>query len=423
MRRGRTRRRRAVFQPRGALRIASALLLGLAGCARLPAQETVLLAPRIEAFWEGTDGALHVQAGSRLLRLGESLEQSMELPDGIRFFDRGGRLELVDAAGSSLSPPFRPQAPWMRFPSREPPARLPLLLGRDGRWVPGRGAHGFFDGEAWRTVEPAAGGRADVGWGIGDTMEVVEALPHALSWPSPSGEPRLLLGLGAAFLLHARSGTRPLPAPPGDGEDGILGFPYEIPPLLGRFGPGGSPMLLLCDPSAGSAALLGDPFAADPPRPRIWLAGGLLLAAWAVPGEGGDGLVLLRASRPALLDQLRIIESGSLRAEALFYPRASDGTYPASPAHRIPVPLDLSISIRNEVRRGRFLSLAHPFSGGMLRLGSDGSWALLSPGGETSEGKIRPGEPPSPFAAFLRSGCIHVHWRSPDACRILRFVR
>jgi hypothetical protein len=370
----------------------------------------------------GSGGSLFVQAGRQAHRFSESLVDAQTIPAGAWAFDLDEELTILGKKGSSGKFSFAPERTWPREEREGLPVRMPLMLPSGGCFIPGRPAHGFFDGSKWRSIVSPDGGRMNVGWGIGDTMVISTSLPYVLPWPADGESPQLVLGLEQRYALYQGEHRYDFADAPFDDENGILDFPHEVPPVIGRFGSQGEPGLLLCDPSRGAAFLYGDPKQGGSNAPRVWLLPGLLIASSATPSLEGqlDDLVLVFARKPGLLEQLRILETGQIDAEVLLYRREDEGRLEASPSRRVSVKLQLAVQVDNDLRRGEFKSFLHALTRGVVLAQPDGTLSTINWNGEVeSSGQLPGGSAPSPFSGIAKNGRVYFRCPTGTAARVL----
>ena len=399
-------------------RVAAWLFLFAAWGGALRAQRVVIAAPSVEGIWLDRSGQLCVQSGRRVIRPDQSLQECRRIPSEAWSFDDDGRLLLVGTSGASGVLEHQGAQTWWRGPPPAAPVRLPLLLSGGAAWIPGRGEHVFFNGEAFTTVQAASLGSSSTGWGIGDTAQYGDRIPYALNWPEREGAVGLLIGAESLYRTYDRFGLRGEIHVPLDREEGILEFPHEVPPVLGAFGSSGERQLLVCDPSRGAAFLFAEP---TDTTPRVLLLPGVLLSAVAVPGtDQRDELALVYARKPSLLDQLKILESGKIEAEVLLYTRGEDGLLKSSPTRRVPVSIRLSISVENELRRGTFLTYVRPLSSGVLVVHESGELVELPWEGDSiRRGSLTSGAPTAPFAGLLHREALHFLWKTAKDVRVM----
>lgn len=391
----------------------------LAACgSSLLSQRVVIAAPSVEGIWVDASGLLCVQSGRRVIRPAQSLRETKRIPEDAWAFDDDGRLLLVGTSGAKGALEHQMAETWWRGSLPGAPVRLPLLFSGGTAWIPGRGEHAFFNGESFTTVRAPQIGASSPGWGIGDTAQFGDRIPYALSWPDEVGGAGIMIGGESLYRTFDRSGLRGEIQVPLDDEAGILEFPHEIPPLLGAFGPAGERQLLLCDPSRGATFLFASP---TDSAPRVRLLPGVLLSAVAVArADQREDLALVFAKKPSLLEQLRILETGEIQAEALLYTRGEDGSLSSSPKRRVPLQIRLSISVENELRRGTFLSYVYPLPSGVLVAEASGEIRELPWEGEViRSGSMVPGTPSAPFSGIINQGSLHFIWTTARDVRVL----
>ena len=414
------------------------IVLVLLCAAGAQSQATILIASHLEALW--SDGqALLVQTDRRIHRMlpdPNGMPQATsaagtEIPSSASFFDvRDGRSLWVgdrvwgDAVAGDED--LGGDGPFLRREVGGSPVRLPLLLGGGGFVSPGRP---WFlcrwpgGSEVDRLVVPLHGA-LELGWGAGDQLEVDIVIPQMLPRRSAGGLD-LVVGIGARWTRHRR-GARPaaLDAPPVDGEDGILDFPFSVPPVCADLDGDGDDDLVVIDPSAGAVAVYTDLDASAPAPARVLLVDGLCLAAWVgdYDMDGRVDLVLLRARKPGLAGQLKVLQRGLLSAEALLYPGAADGTLPASPGSRRKLDVEIRIGIRNEAREAEFTSMCVPRPGPVLLVGrGDGTLARVPFGdGEAIPvGLIPEGAAVDAFRVVTCGGGVAFGWQSSGSARVV----
>jgi len=116
--------------------------------------------------------------------------------------------------------------------------RLPLLLGDGGFVAPARP---YFlcrwpGSSATVPLYVPLHGALELGWGAGDQLEVDLIVPHLL--PRRRGDGLdLVVGIDTRWTRH-RFGSEPvsLEPPPVDDEEGILDFPFSVPPVREKRG-------------------------------------------------------------------------------------------------------------------------------------------------------------------------------------------
>jgi hypothetical protein len=215
-----------------------------------------------------------------------------------------------------------------------------------------------------------------------------------------------------------------LDAPPVDGEDGILDFPFSVPPVCADMDGDGDDDLVVVDPSSGGVAVYFDLDAPVPAPGRVLLIGGMCLAAWVgdYDSDGRADLALLRARKPGLAGQLKVLQRGLLSVEALLYPGQADGTLPTSPRARKKLDIEIRIGIQNQVRAAAFTSVCVPRPGPALIVGrEDGTLERLPFGdGDGSPiGKIPAGRASDAFRAVPVGGGIAFGWLCPGDARVV----
>ncbi|MAG57217.1 MAG: hypothetical protein CMJ83_13065 [Planctomycetes bacterium] len=358
-------------------------------------QTPVFVGGRLDAVWSDGSGGVHVQSGHAVVRLAKGVaglrpvdDPPRTLAPGLSFFDvLGGRELYVDASevrvgGSVGAVPLAQSL--LRSAPPGPPVRLPLLLPGEGWVAPARPRFLYASGDAApRPLDVPTDGTLELGWGVGDPLEVGLLVPHLLARRHPAGVD-LIVGTSPHFTLHPAGGGAPrkLQRPPFDDIDGILDFPFDMAPLCRDLDGNGKDDLLVADPSAGAVALYLDLDAETPKPTRVLLVDGLLLAAWAddFDGDGRTDLVLLRATKPGLAGQIKVIQQGLITTETLFYPGlATDGPFPKSPKHRRKLELAIAIGVQNEIRQAAFPALLVPMPGpSLLYVAPDGTTRRLS---------------------------------------------
>lgn len=400
------------------------------------AQELLFLAPAIEALWTGDDGRLFVQHGLRVQPLsGDGASggghAEVGLDPATTWFDMGREMDLVfpqlASAGDVRIDTVRPV---LRRAAPGPPIRLPLRLGGGISILPSRPAWKVvgWDPRGVVEVEVPLGGRSDLGWGAGDDLVVTTVLPHASPRSTgAAGPPDIVIGSGAAWSLHSAGGRPPrrLKPPPGDAIDGIMDFPHAIPPLVADLDGKGGDDLVLCDPSAGAAAVYSDFDAEEPGPSRVILVGGVLLWAWSgdFDADGRADLVLLKLPKLSLAAQLRIVSDGRMRADLLFYPGRTGEGLPDSPSRRRAVDLPIRIGIANELRTVKLPALLAPLPGpAILSILPDGRAALLpfdEDGKEKTLHTLPAGESLEPFSVHaLLDGAFAFGWATSADARV-----
>jgi hypothetical protein len=403
-------------------------------------QELLFVGSRLDATWTGGE-ALFVQSGYRVHRFVPSTSgvptgevDPWVLESGTVFFDRGSEDLLISerqASGSALGAvPWDVPAPLLQSPKITEPLRLPLLFGDGGALVPARPTF-LLQHAGTRARSPLSvpdEGLLELGWGIGDPLEVTYRTPHVIPRRRADGRIDVLVGEGASFRLHdPDGGSRALAPPPFDDEPGILEFPWDVPPLVGDLDGRKGEEILLVDPSSGTIAIYDDPDQPHPEPGRILLVNGLVLAAWIGPFASDDSrdLCVLRAPLPGLTGQIRVVQKGLLAAEVLLW-RGEGGVFPRSPTHRLRLDLPLDIGIRNEVRTARFPSLFLPLPDARVLLASPTGdlrvRSLTDADDDRPLGSLPPGRSLAPFDLIPFNGGYAFGWESGSGGRVF-FVR
>ncbi len=400
-------------------------------------QVTVLVANGVDGLWPDEEGFM-IQVRDTLYRVsGEpprvASAEGAKVPSRAAFFDTRGERELwvgATAWGSALDDEGSVElgGALLRRPLAGPPIRLPLLFDGGGAVIPARPAFllrwSSGTGAAFRPLPVALDGSLELGWGAGDPLQVDLILPHLIPLRGDGGVD-LIVGAADRWARHG-DGVAPvaLSPPPTDREEGILEFPFSVPPVCADLDGDGRDELVFVDPSAGSATVYWDPEGAAPTPGRVILVDGLCLAAWAgeFDGDGRNDLMLLRARKPGLAGQLKVLSRGVLSAEAMFYPGLADGTLATSPRSRCKVDLGLRIGIRNEVREAAFTTLCVPRPGPALVVSDvEGTLQRRSFDGDapTALGELPAGEALDAFRVIPWADGIALRWRTPADERVV----
>lgn len=412
--------------------------LAIVGLASLEAQTTVFVATRVDAVWRDGE-ALWVQADRRLHRLtaggqGAPVGGSaagLPVPQQASFFDvRHDRPLWVGARAFGPATDgvdvLAEDHPLLRRPFSGPPVRLPLTLPGGGFVVPARPHFlcRWSKGGGLARIPMPLGGALELGWGVGDYLQVDLVVPHLLPLGHGVGGEGLLVGMDRRWALHRQGAPGvELAPPPWDDEQGILDFPFAVPPLVADVGGDDDLDLVLVDPSAGSVALYLDLDAPRPEPTRLILVDGLCLGAWAgdFDGDGRVDLGLLRARKPGLPGQVRILTEGTMTVEFLLYPGEQGGTLPKSPTVRLKLEIGIDIGIRNEVREAAFSSLCVPRRGGLIvTTGESVVRRLPFDGGDPVQvGALPTGRPLSPFRVEDIGAGFAFGWGGESAERVV----